>query len=288
MKYGMNILLWTDDPLTEACLPLYEKLKRMGFDGVEVPIFTLDPARFAALGTRLDDIGLERTAVTVRSPADDPISSDAAVRAKGIELTKRALDCCQAAGIRLLAGPYYATWCHFSGAAPTGDEWKWGVDSMRTVAEYAATAGVTLGLEFLNRFEIYLLNCAADAARFAREVDHPNCRMMYDTFHAHIEEKDIPGAVASCADMLAHVHISENDRSTPGQGQVNWQATFDALTKADYKGWLTIEAFGPSVPTLASATKIWRRMFIDEDQVASEGLRFMRGEWAKRSAARRA
>ena len=65
----------------------------------------------------------------------------------------------------------------------------------------------------------YLLNTHADAARFAREVDHPNCRVMYDTFHANIEEKDIAQAIRDCSDVLVHVHISENDRSTPGEGK---------------------------------------------------------------------
>ena len=283
MKFGMNMLLWTDDPTKEEYLPVFERLKKIGFDGVELPIFNLDPNRFAALGKRLDDLGLERTGVTVRTVADNPISADAAVRAKGVELSKRVLDCCQAAGVRLLAGPYYAALGHFSGAGPTSEEWRWGVESMRPVAEYAGTVGVTLALEFLNRFEIYLLNNAADAARFAREVGHPSCRMMYDTFHANIEEKDIAGALKACHDVMVHVHISENDRSTPGQGQVHWQETFDTLKKIRYDGWLTIEAFGLALPSLAAATKIWRKMFVSEEQLATDGLRFMKREWAKRS-----
>jgi sugar phosphate isomerase/epimerase len=100
MKFGMNMLLWTDDPTKEEYLPVFERLKKIGFDGVELPIFNLDPNRFAALGKRLDDLGLERTGVTVRTVADNPISADAAVRAKGVELSKRVLDCCQAAGVR--------------------------------------------------------------------------------------------------------------------------------------------------------------------------------------------
>jgi D-psicose/D-tagatose/L-ribulose 3-epimerase len=283
MKFGMNMLLWTDDPTKDEYLQVFERLKKIGYDGIELPIFNLDPNRFAALGKRLDDIGLERTGVTVRTVADNPISPDPAVRAKGIELSKRVLDCCQAAGVRVLAGPYYAALGHFTGAGPTKDEWRWGVESMRPVAEYAGTVGVTLALEFLNRFEIYLLNNAADAARFAREVGHPSCRMMYDTFHANIEEKSIAGALKACQDVMVHVHISENDRSTPGQGQVHWHETFDALKKIKYDGWLTIEAFGLALPSLAAATKIWRKMFVSEDQLATDGLRFMKREWAKRN-----
>ena len=284
MKFGMNLLLWTDDPTQESFFPVLEKMKKLGFDGVELPVFNLDVLRWAALGKKLDALGLERTAVTVRGVDDNPISPDPAVRAKGIALTKQVLDCCKAAGVTHLAGPYYAALGHFTGKGPTKEEWTWGVESMRPVAEYAGSLGITLVPEFLNRFELYLLNCSADAARFVREVNHPACKMMYDTFHANIEEKSITKALQSCADVMGHVHISENDRSTPGQGQVNWQETFDALKKIKYDGWLTIEAFGLALPSLAAATKIWRKMFISEEQLAGDGLKFMKREWAKRNA----
>lgn len=276
MKYGMNLMLWTDDPSKESFVPVLAQLKTIGFDGVELPIFRLEEKRFAALGKRLAGFGLSCTATTIRTAADDPISPDKAIRKRGIELTQRTLDCCAAVGAKVLAGPYYAALGKFSGKGPTAVEWRRSVEGIRAVAEYAATCGVTLALEFLNRFEIYLLNCAADAARFVREVDRPSCRMMYDTFHAHIEEKDISKAIQACADVLAHVHIAENDRSTPGSGQVDWQTTFSALQKARYDGWLVIEAFGRSLPSIAAATKIWRRMFDSETQLATDGLRFMR------------
>jgi hypothetical protein len=92
-----------------------------------------------------------------------------------------------------------------------------------------------------------------------------------------------PAALKTCSDVMVHVHISENDRSTPGQGQVHWQETFDTLKKIRYDGWLTIEAFGLALPSLAAATKIWRKMFVSEEQLATDGLRFMKREWAKRS-----
>lgn len=279
MKYGINLLLWTDDPTKDSFQPVLERLRAMGFDGVELPIFRLDEKRWTALGKRLRNLGLACTASSARMPEDDPISPDKAVRQRALELTQRTLDCCQAVGASILAGPLYAALGTFSGKGPTRTEWQRSVDLMHKAAAHAASTQVTLALEFLNRFEIYLLNCAADAARFVREVDHPNCRMMYDTFHAHIEEKDIPSAIRSCTDVMAHVHISENDRSTPGRGQVDWDTTFQALRKVRYDGWLVIEAFGQSLPALAAATKIWRPMFASEEQLAAEGLRFMRKAW---------
>jgi D-psicose/D-tagatose/L-ribulose 3-epimerase len=78
------------------------------------------------------------------------------------------------------------------------------------------------------------------------------------------------------------VHTSENDRSTPGKGGVDWKTTFDTLREINYDGWLTIEAFGQSLEDLIAATKIWRRMYETEDQLARDGLNFLKGEVAKR------
>jgi len=280
MKFGMNLLLWTGE-LHDGMMPVLEMIKRLGFDGVELPIFNTN-LDYAAWGKKLDSLGLGRTAVTVRGVEDNPISPDASVRAKGVENTKRVLDCCAAVGATTLVGPYHSALGAFSGKGPTADEWHWGIESMRQVAEHAGKVHVTLGVEALNRFETYLLNTHADSAKFVREVNHPNCRMMYDTFHANIEEKSINHAIHACADVLCHVHISENDRSTPGKGNVRWCENFDALRQINYQGWLMVEAFGLALPELAAATKIWRRMFESEEQLCRDSLAFMRSEVAKR------
>ena len=133
-------------------------------------------------------------------------------------------------------------------------------------------AASSSALEYLNRFECYLLNTAADGARFCREVNHPRCKMMYDTFHSHIEEKNTPAAIRALKDCLAHVHISENDRSTPGQGNVRWAETFDTLKEIGYDNLMVIEAFGLALDKIVAATKIWRRMYQSEQQLATDGL----------------
>ncbi len=154
---------------------------------------------------------------------------------------------------------------------------------MQATAEHAAKCGVMLGVEYLNRFETYLLTSAADTARFVEAVGHPSCKMMYDTFHANIEEKDIAQAIRGAGKHIVHVHISENDRSTPGAGHVDWKTSFDTLREIGYDGWYVIEAFGLALPALAAATKIWRRMFTDEMQLARDGLAFMKQECARRA-----
>ncbi len=275
MKFGMNLLLWTG-AMNDDMIPVVASLKEMGYDGVEIPVFEDNIDLYTQWGVRLQEMGLECTAVTVRGEEDNPISVDPAVRALGVENNKRALDNAAAAGAVRLVGPYHSALGVFSGQGPTEEEWKWGVDSMRQVAEHAETVGITLGVEALNRFETYLLNTHADSARFVREVDHPNARMMYDTFHANIEEKDIAQAIRDCHDVCALVHISENDRSTPGSGNVDWDTNFNTLKEVGYDGWMVVEAFGLALPELVAATKIWRRMYESEEQLASDALEFMK------------
>src|SRR5215471_4762643 len=120
MQYGMNLLLWTDR-LHDGMLPVLEMVKRQGWPAVELPLFDLS-IDYKAWGKRLDDLGLKRTAVTVRSGADNPISPDPKVRAAGIEATKRTLDCCQAVGAEVLVGPYHSAIGEFSGKERTADE----------------------------------------------------------------------------------------------------------------------------------------------------------------------
>ena len=276
MHFGMNALLWTDTP-TRSNLSILDQIQSYGFDTVEIPIFdTSCPESYSQWGNRCDQLGLLRTATCVRgNPDANPSSCDPAVRQRGVEENLRTVDCAAAAGAQTIAGPFYTTLGIFTGKGATPDEWKYAVDSMRTVAEYAMQAKIMLALEFLNRFECYLLNSAQDGARFVQDVNHPSCGMMYDTFHSHIEEKSAAAAIRALKNCLVHVHISENDRSTPGTGQVHWKEVFDTLLEVGYDGFMVIEAFGMSLPKLLPATKIWRRMYQTEEQLARDGLRFM-------------
>ncbi len=282
MKYGMNLLLWTAG-VTEEHFPLLTSLKEWGYDGVELPMFDFDVNQYKKIGAELKKVGLESTAVTVCPADQNPISPDAAVRAAGLARLKQAIDCCAAAGATQLCGPIHSALGEFSGKGRTEDEWNHAKDILSQAGDYAKANNVTLVVEYLNRFECYFLNCAADAAQFCRELGHSHVKTMYDSFHANIEEKSITQAVKACADQLAHVHISENDRSTPGDGGINWDETFRALKNVKYDGWLMIEAFGLALPELAAATRIWRRMFPSEEYLARNGLKFMKSSWEGRT-----
>jgi D-psicose/D-tagatose/L-ribulose 3-epimerase len=278
MKYGMNLLLWGSE-ITEQHFPILRQLKDLGYDGVELPMFDFTLSKYAVLNAELDNLGLHRTAVTVCTAEENPVSTDAKIRQAGLDRLKRAIDACAAAGATHLCGPIHSALGEFTGSGRTTDEWQYAKAILGQAADHAQANNVTLVVEYLNRFECYFLNCAEDAGRFCREVGHSHLKTMYDTFHANIEEKSITEAVKACADQLEHVHISENDRSTPGEGGVNWDESFSALKSVNYDGWMMIEAFGLALPDLAAATRIWRKMFTTEMDLARNGLAFMKSRW---------
>ena len=139
---------------------------------------------------------------------------------------------------------------------------------------------MTLAIEPLNRFECYFLNTMAETKAYVQRVGHPSFGALYDTFHANIEEKDPIGVIGATADVIRHVHISENDRGTPGRGHIDFAATVRALRAAGYDGWLTIEAFGSALPALAAATKVWRAFFPDPEEVYRVGFKTIQNAWA--------
>lgn len=278
MLTGMNLLLWTAH-VTEEHYPLIAKLKQTGFDGVELPLFGGEVAHYERVGKELKDLGLRATTVTVCNEQANPISPDPKVRQAGLDHIKKAIEWTAAVGGENLCGPYHSPLGVFSGSGPTEDEKARAADVLRQAAEYAQQHNVMLALEYLNRFECYLLTTAADMQAMIKRVNHPHCRMMYDTFHANIEEKAIGPDIESIAGSFVHVHVSENDRGTPGTGHVRWDETFRALRKVGYDGWIVIEAFGRALPDLAAATRVWRDLFPAAEEVYTKGLQLIKQKW---------
>lgn len=275
MKLGFNLLLWTTH-VEDAHAPLFGRLKQTGYDGVEIPLFEGGTGHYSRLGGRLADEGLEATGVTVMPAGRSAIAADAALRQGALDHIKWAVDCCAALGATVLCGPFHQPLGEFTGAGPTASERRFCAETHKAAARHAATAGVTLAVEPLNRFECYFLNTARDARALVAAVGEPNYGFLYDTFHANIEEKSQPQAIRDSAGAFNHVHISENDRGTPGSGHIDFAAVFAALAETGYDGWVTVEAFGQALPDLAAATKIWRPLFERDEDVYRGAYALMR------------
>ncbi len=273
-KLGFNLLVWTAS-VSEEHFPIVDRLKKIGYDGIEICNGHQDPAAYRRLGAHLRNVGMEITCVTVLGADANPVSPDAAVRAKALDGLKWNIDRTVDAGSKLLCGPIHSAFATFSRAEPKDEEYQRSAEVLRAAGDYAQQAGVTLALEALNRFECYLCNTMGQLRRLVELTNHPSVRAMFDTHHANIEEKHQANAIRTIAPHLAHVHLSENDRGTPGSGHVNFAEALSTLASVGYDGWMTIEAFSRADPGFANAINVWRE-FSPAWDIAEGGHAYLR------------
>ncbi|MEE2886656.1 MAG: sugar phosphate isomerase/epimerase family protein [Planctomycetota bacterium] len=274
----MNTLLWSFNTREEH-FPIFDDLKSVGFDGIELQITDDDEAHYAKAGKVIADLGLAATGVAGVPEDSNPASPDARQRQRALDYLRRQIDKTEALGGDVLGGPLHSSFKVFSGQGPTEDELSWSAEVLRAAGDHAQDAGIRLALEFLNRFECYLLNSTGQTLGLLDRIDHAAVGVHYDTHHAHLEEHDVGAAIRAGGDRIYHVHISESHRGTPGRGQVRWNETFEALQETGYDGWLTIEAFGRIDTEFASAVHIWRDLFPSPEQVYQEGFEMIRKMW---------
>ncbi|PYT80243.1 MAG: sugar phosphate isomerase/epimerase [Acidobacteria bacterium] len=275
MKYGVNTMVWTTR-ITEQHSALFSGIREWGFDGVELFLSPTEPASIPAVRRILEEVGLERTTCSVLPREANLIDADPQVRARGGAFLKQCIERTAELGGKLICGPLYAALGVMSGRRRTDDEWKRAVEGLHAAAGQARKFGITLCLEPLNRFETYFLNTLSDAAQLVHDVGEPNVLIHFDTFHANIEERHPATSLRAVAKELGHVHISENDRGIPGTGHNDWRGILLALKEIGYEGWMTIESFAQPEPELAAAAAIWRDLASSGDELAREGLRFIK------------
>jgi D-psicose/D-tagatose/L-ribulose 3-epimerase len=177
-----------------------------------------------------------------------------------------------------VVGPHYAavgrTW------QATPDQRKRDLErcakNLKQVARYAEDKGITLAMEPLNRFETSFINLTEQALELQRMIDSPRVKLMMDTFHANIEEKNLGKAIEAAGPLLVHVHANENDRGTPGTGHVAWTEIAAALKKVKFSGALVIESFSTEVKEIARAAAVWRPLAPTADGLAKDGLTFLK------------
>jgi len=264
--------LWSTN-VTEEHFTDIETLKEIGYDGIEIFLAEPDRANYEKVGSFLKSIDLEVNGCLGLGPDQDPISKDAAVRQAGLEKIKEAVDNMHAAGGKNICGPFHSAFATFSRDEPQEDEYKRSAEVLHAAAEHAAQAGITLTPEALNRFECYLVNTMAQLKKLVDLADHPNLRGMFDPHHANIEEKSFAGAIDTIGPVMTHVHISENDRGTPGAGHIPWDEVFSSIANTGYDGWYTIEAFSRDDLGFANAINVWRE-FNPRMDICRDGYAF--------------
>lgn len=275
MQIGVNTLLWTAG-FSEAHLPLIAKAKALGLDGIELATFDFASFPAAAARRELEAQQMPGILCSALVAGMSLATEDEALRAQSLEFLQAGVRATAEAGLSLFIGPFCSAVGYLPGRRRTAEEWTRCVDGLQQLGRYAEGFGVRIAVEPLNRFETFFLNTAADARRLCEEVAHPRIGVLYDTFHANIEEKNQAAAIRLLGKHIFHVHTCENDRGIPGSGPIDWPGVIGALKEICYDEWLVIESFGPGIKEIAAAACIWRDLAAQPDDIPTLGARNLR------------
>ena len=274
MKFGIHTGLWMAR-WTDEIVPILRIVADQGFDGVEISLLGMTDEKAAALADLIRDHGLEVTCSDGLSKAADITSADPAVRAAGLAHLQWAIRTVAALGGHGLAGVVYAPWGVFDPDNKAARSRR-SAETLGRLHDDLVRHDVILGIEAINRFETDLVNSAAEACALAQSTGSDRIGVLLDTFHLNIEEKDVGGAIAACANHLVHFHVSDNDRGVPGSGHVPWAEVVAGLQDAAYDRWVVAEMFVKTGTPAGNDLNIWRDIEPDTTKAAAQALEFMR------------
>lgn len=234
----------------ERCRTLAE----LGFDGIEITTqYTLDDCAMINAATK--ETGVQP--ILTSCGAACLVDSRRDAREQGLQLLLRHLEVCAEIGaLGAIHPPLIAMKMQIGGTreripdlSPVASTLQ--LERQLLVALYqrlctrAEELGTFIIIEPLNRYEQWWPCTLADGVAICKEVGSPNCKIMADFFHMHIEETDIGKAIAASVDYIVNVHIADSTRATPGTGLTDFAPGFRALKQGGYPHYLDLECGVP-------------------------------------------
>jgi D-psicose/D-tagatose/L-ribulose 3-epimerase len=277
MKFGVNLLLF-NGLIGEEEIALFPVIKELGFDLVEVPVFEPDRMDLRRIREAARVHGLALTVSGALAKGTRLYGDDSLLVKKAQHNLYALLEAAVALGSPLLCGPLYKCVGDMDVSIPLEDQRAQVARNLRPVVKKAEGLGIVLAYEPLNRFETNLLNTVAQGIAFCQAQDSRSARLLLDTFHMHIEEKDTAAALAIAfrENCVGHFHASENDRGTAGSGQVAWHPIAEALKNHRYEGRVVLESFSMKVEEIRTAVSCWRPFYESPERFMQDGLRFVK------------
>ncbi len=273
---GVHALVWTGGWTPDDAELAIASTARAGYDLIEIP--ALDPSRIDIADTRarLEAHGL-RAGVSLGLSLDADINSeDAATVERGRQILMSALEVTLGIGGEYLGGVIFGAIAKYPGPTTQAAR-RNSVAVIKELAQEASRGGLTIGLEFVNRYESNLLNTVQQTLDYLDEVDEPNVVVHADVYHMNIEENGFRAPLLLCQDRLGYVHIGESNRGYLGEGTIDFDEVFGALADIDYSGPMVFESFSSAVVDLqlSNALAVWRNLWSDSQDLATHARAFM-------------
>jgi len=277
MRFGINTFLFAA-PFTNSSARLFPRFREWGFDSVEIAIEKLAHIDPAYVKDRLDEAGLVCGSVTPCLGPDKDLRGTSRQQRAGIDLMGQVMGHMTSLGCRTLVGVVYST-VGRANAVPRKEyrqQWRTVVRNLKEVCRRAVDHGCQIALEPVNRFETDFINTCDQGLEMIHDVGSPALKLHLDTFHMNIEEKDPAAAIRRAGRLLGHFHACGCDRGTPGKDHIDWKPIASALRAVNYRGDVVIESFTTDVKVIARAASIWRKMEPTRDEIAYQGLKFLK------------
>jgi len=275
-------------PFTGENLRLFEHVKKLGFDFIELLMpepedgLDLDEVRQALIDNELGVV-LAARVNTERSI----VSADPKMQQGGVDYLKGCIDAAALIGARIVGGPLYGGPLVFAGVWPTPiDErerrarFDRCISGLAKAANAASEAGVRLALEPLNRFETDIVSTVSQAIEVVDHVDSPALGLLLDSFHMNVEESSIGGAIREAGARIVHFQANENHRGFPGTGHLPWSEIARALHDVGYQGPVSLEPFRRDDDRFGVPIAHWRPPSEDESTKLRQSLAFVRAALA--------
>ncbi|MDA1179380.1 MAG: sugar phosphate isomerase/epimerase [Planctomycetota bacterium] len=282
MRFGINTFLFAC-PFTNKSTRLFPKFKEWGFDTVEIAIEDLGHIDPAYVKTKLDENGLACSSVAPCLGTDRDLRGSIESQRAGIRFMQSVLEYMAILDAPALTGVVYSTVGRTELVPPKErrQQWKTVTKNLREVCATAESLGRIVALEPVNRFETDFINTCDQGLQMIEDVGSSSLKLLLDTFHMNIEEKDPAAAIRRAGLHLGHFHACGCDRGTPGSDHIDWKRITAALKSIRYRGDVVIESFTSDVKVIARAASIWRQIEPTREEIAYKGVRFLKKVLAK-------
>ena len=219
-------------------------LKAAGYDGIELMV--RDPGAFdwkevtGLLEKHNYEVPLICTGEIYGQDKLGFSDPDDSRRDEAMKRIRGAIDLAHILGTQINLGR--ARGCYYQDI-PTEKTYERIWDAVLRVTEYASQKGVCIALEPVNTLGLNFINSTTEGLDFVKKVASPNFKIMLDSAHMHIEDKDIEATINNSIDMVTFVHLADSNRRYPGAGVFDFPAFIGYLKKAGYQGALSVEVF---------------------------------------------
>ena len=278
---GIHAGVWVGDWTDDSARYAIESSAEAGYDLIEIPAVDPRTANLAHTVRLLAENRIDAVVSLALDASTDINTEDATVSERGEQLLSRTVDFARDIGARYIGGVTYSAMVKYTQPATDASR----ANSLAVLGRTAAKAklsGISIGVEYVNRYESNLLNTAAQTVRFITDLGADNVLLHLDTFHANSEELSLASAVRDAGDLLGYIHASESHRGHLGTGILDFPGLFRQLALSGYTGPITFESFSSVIHPRATANTIgiWRDPWTDPALAARNAHAFLSAQLA--------